>query len=253
AESGRSVPGFEGATMAIVHKEIRFLRRSPYIFFSLAMPVILLLVFSLGGFSGNGPGLSHIRGYAYSVGLAYALLAFTNLVFNVCGADAVGVQLYFLAPVRFRQVLAAKNLAYAVLLVFEAAVLYLVACVIDRPPSALILAATLLGFVMAALCAFTAGNVLSLYFPKKLDLARMGRHAARGTSSMIAIAVEATAIGLAVLCVLAGYALHQPWTGLVLLALLTVLAAIVYRVALVQTDQIALARRETLLAELSKA
>lgn len=249
----RSMPGMDGTVVAVAQKELHYVRRSPVMFFSLAMPVVILVLFTMGGFTGNGPGLSHVSGFAYPIGLAYALLAFTNLVFNVCGTEAGGIQFYFMAPVRFRQVLAGKNLAYSVLLAIEAAVLYVVAALLDRPPSSTILAATLLGFIFAVLCAFTAGNIVSLSFPKKLDLSRMGRHAARGTSSMIAMAVQALAIGLAVLAMFGGFALHRPWVGLLMIAVLAGLAATAYAMVLAQTDTLALSRRETLIAELSKA
>ncbi|MGH9477053.1 MAG: hypothetical protein ACRD1C_12080 [Terriglobales bacterium] len=247
------LPGLDGPAAAVAHKELNYVRRSPVMFFSLAMPVVILVLFALGGFGGHGPGLARAAGYAYPVGLAYALLAFTNLVFNVCGAEAGGIQFYFMAPVRFRQVLAGKNLAYAVLLAIEAAVLYVIACLLDRPPSAVILAATLVGFVFATLCTLSAGNIVSLYFPKKLDLSRMGRHAARGTSSMIAMAIQAVAVGLVVLAMLGGFVLHAPWVGLAVVVVLGVLAAIVYAMVLAQSDGLALARREALISELSKS
>ncbi|MGH9468028.1 MAG: hypothetical protein ACRD1Y_11805 [Terriglobales bacterium] len=245
--------GLEGPVAAVAEKEFGYIRRSPYMFFTLAMPIVILLLFAVGGFSGGGGGMAQAARYAYPIGLGYALITFTNLVFNVCGADAGGVQLYFVTPVRFRQVLEGKNLAHAVLLAIEAAILYAVVWLLHSRPPAVILAATLLGFVFAVLCAFTAGNLISLYMPKKMDLARVGRHAARGASSLIAMAVQGGAMGLAVLAMIGGFALHQPWVGLLIIFVLSVLAAVTYVLALRQTDHIALARREALMSELCKA
>lgn len=238
--------------MAVARKEYEYMRRSPYVFFALAMPLALMVLFLLGGSSGARDS-QFWQTYAFPFGLAYAVMTLMNLVYNVCGPDAGGVQLYFMAPVRFGEILAGKNLVYAVLLAIEGALLYIVARLLHYQPTPFLLAAAVLGYVFLTICSFTAGNLVSLYLPKKMDIGRMGRHAARGVSSMMAMAIEVVAIGLVVLAVVVAQGLHQPEAGLLALLILTGLAAIAYRQVLEQTDHIALARRETLITELTKA
>ncbi|TAN21271.1 MAG: hypothetical protein EPN33_11625 [Acidobacteria bacterium] len=237
--------------MAVASKEYDYMRRSPYVFFALAMPLALMVLFMLGGSSGARSD-QFWSTYAFPFGLAYAVMTLMNLVYNVCGADAGGVQLYFMAPVRFGEILAGKNLVYAVLLAIEGVLLYIVARLLHYRPTAFMLTAAVLGYVFLAICSFTAGNLVSLYLPKKMDIGRMGRHAARGVSSMMAMAIEAVAIALVVLAVVVAKGLRQPEVGLLALVILTVLAAMAYRQVLEQTDHIALARRETLITELTK-
>ena len=78
--------------------------------FTLVMPVVVLLIFRFTpGRTGSSGGLfSRATDLAFPVGAAYALLVLTNLVYNTLGADAGGIQFYFVSPVRFREILRAK-------------------------------------------------------------------------------------------------------------------------------------------------
>ncbi len=258
AVAGRQ-PGWSGGgpALAVAQKELRYLLRSPMMFFSLAMPVVLLVLFRMNGAGmtrRHGSQLSHALagGFGFPLCCAYALLVLTNLVFNAFGTDANGVQFYFMSPVRFRQVLAGKNLAYAAMVACEIVIIYIAAALLDGPPPAWIVAATLIGITFAAMCDFAAGNLLSLNMPKAIDLSRLGRQGGRGVSNFVALGIQAVVVGLAAIAVLAGVLLHRHWLALVLLALLLVAAAATYRLLLERTDALALARREVLITELSK-
>jgi hypothetical protein len=88
--------------------------------------------------------------------------------------------------------------------------------------------------------------------PKKINLARLGRQSGRGTSSLIAIALQAALLLLIVIAVAGGAVLRQPLLTLGLLLLLIAAAVAVYRIVLGRCDAVALAHRETLTAELAK-
>lgn len=246
-----------GAAGAVAQKELRVLTRSPMMFVPLAMPVLLLMLFhfrSAGVHVARGEAVRRaVAGFGFPLGMAYALLVLTNLIFDALGTEAAGVQFYFVSPASFRQIFMGKNLAYAVILAAEGVLIYLTVVFTSRPPSAVIVVLTLVGLALAALCDFMAGNLLSLYLPRKLDLTRLGRQSGRGTSGLAALALQAVVGGIVGLAVLAGVLLHNLWLAALLLLGLAVAAAAVYGVMLQQLDRIALTRRETLIAELSKA
>ena len=64
----------------------------------------------------------------FPMGALYALLMLTNLVYNNFGADAGGVNFLIAAPVRFSQIVAAKNLAHLVVLALELFLVWIVVC-----------------------------------------------------------------------------------------------------------------------------
>lgn len=250
----------QSPALAVARKELRYLFRSPMMLFTLVMPVLLLLLFRFQIQAGN-PARARLRhgphfnaaGLGFPVGIAYAVLVLTNLVFNSLGTDAVGVQFYFVAPVRFRQVLIGKNLAYCVILLVDVVVLAIIASAIDGMPNSWLLAVTLLGLVFAAISDFTCGNLCSLFLPKKIDLSRLGRQGARTTSGVTALAIQGVVAGLIAVAIFGGIVFGRRWLSLLVLGVLAAAAAAVYFVVLGQCDAIAQQRRETIIAELSKA
>lgn len=253
AAPARVWSGLSGPVPAIAQKELRYLARSPMMYFPLVMPVLLLVFFRFGSLNGApGHHAANLAGFGFPVGAAYALLVLTNLIFNCLGTDAVGAQFYYMAPVRFRQVFLGKNLAYGLLLAGEVVVIYLAACLLDGPPAVWLTAATLVGMVFAALCNFSCGNLLSLSMPKKIDLSRLGRQGSRGVSSLVALAIQGGVAALAGIAVLIAYLLGRLWLLPLFLAVEAVLALVAYRVTLGLTDRLALSSREALIEELSK-
>jgi ABC-2 type transport system permease protein len=247
------LPGWGGAAGTIAEKELRYLLRSPAMYFALAMPVVLMLILQAQGLGGGHRHGLALSGFGFPVGVAYTLLALTNLSFNQFGNDGVGAQLYFVAPVAFRTVLRGKNLALGTLIALEIVVVFIAAALVDRPPALALAAATVVGMAFASLCTFAAGNMISLTFPRKVDFSRMGKQGLRGVGSMVALAVEGGAVAIAGLAAVAGILLHRPWLGVGLELVLTAAAIVVYQYLLGPAEQLAGRQRETLLAELSKA
>jgi ABC-2 type transport system permease protein len=256
SEAGRRwrTPPF-GAPGAVAQKELRVLSRSPMMFFPLAMPVLLLLLFRMRAFGAGAHQGGQVRlavaGFGFPLGVAYALLVLTNLIYNALGTEGAGVQFYFVSPAAMRQVFLGKNLAYALVIAGEAVVIYLAVLFTNGAPSALIDLLTVAGLGFAVLCDFACGNLLSLYLPKKLDLTRLGRQN-RGTTGLAALALQAVIGGVVALAVLIAVLLHRLWMAAVLLFALTLAAGAIYVAVLQQLDRIALSRRETLIAELAK-
>ncbi len=108
-----NISGVPSPVAAMLEKEVHYLSRSGPMLFTFIMPVVILLIFRVGpaGTSARQCNfLSHAPDLAFPVGAAYALLILTNLVYNCFGADAVGMQFYYVCPVRFREILMGKNL-----------------------------------------------------------------------------------------------------------------------------------------------
>jgi ABC-2 type transport system permease protein len=111
--------GLPGPVAAVFEKELRYLSRSGPMMFTLVVPLFMLLVFRSSGHSqglfANAPDLT------FPLGASYSLLLLTNLSYNNLGADGRGVQFFFAAPVRFRQIMIGKNLAHAAIFALEVA------------------------------------------------------------------------------------------------------------------------------------
>ena len=255
ATSSWDIPGAPGPISAIVEKEFHYLSRSGPMLFTFVMPVVVLLIFRFGAGKGGGSGsiLAHATDLAFPVGAAYTLLILTNLVYNSLGGDGVGVQMFFLSPVRFREILMAKNLAHSLVMAIEIILVWLTVCIVYRPPSAEITLATICGLSFALLVTLLAGSFMSLYSPKKIDYAVFGRQRASGVTAFASIGIQAAVIGLCALALMVARAYGRVWIATLIFVLLTVIAAVAYAMVLNRVDGVALKRRETIIAELSRA
>lgn len=253
---GWRVPGVSAPVAAIIEKEFRYLSRSGPILFTLVMPVVILLIFRVGPANAAGRGnhlLAHRIDFMFPVGAAYALLILSGVMYNSLGGDAGGVQFFFMSPLRFREVMLAKNLAQASVLVLEMGLVWIGTALMFRPPAIGVTLATLAGVTFAAIVNFSAGNLLSLYSPKKIDFAAFGRQRASGITALAALGAQIVTIGLTALALVAATHYGRIWLATIVLLALAAAAAAGYAAVFNRIDQIALDRREALFSELCRA
>ncbi|MCZ7385321.1 MAG: hypothetical protein O8C63_11320 [Candidatus Methanoperedens sp.] len=170
--SGWRIPGVSAPVAAIIEKEFRYLSRSGPLLFLLVMPLVILLIFRMGPANAAGRGShfpTHGIDFMFPVGAAYVLLMLSGVMYNNLGVDAGGVQFFFMSPLRFRAVMLAKNLAQAAVLTMEMGFVWIGAALMFHPPAIGVTLATLAGVTFATIVNFSAGNLLSLYAPKKID------------------------------------------------------------------------------------
>lgn len=252
---GWSLFGLPGPVAAVFEKELRYLSRSGPMLFSMIMPIFILVIFRLtpahagrgGGFLSNAPDL------AFPAGAAYTLLILTNLVYNSFGADAGGIQFFFASPARFRQILLGKNLAHTSVLALQISLVYVAVCLLFRPPALDVTLATLAGIFFALLINLSAGNLLSLYAPKKIDYGTFGRQRASNVTTFASIGIQVAVIGLGALVLLFARAHERIWIATVLFLALAAAAFVGYLFVLRNADRIARDREETLISELCRA
>lgn len=252
---GWGVPGFSGPAAAIFEKELRYLSRSGPMMFTLVMPVVVLLIFRVSpARSGRGGNpLMRTPDLAFPVGAAYALLILTNFVYNNFGAEGAGIQLFFASPVRFREVVAAKNLAHAAVVALEIALVYLGVFFMFGPPAIDVVLATLAGALFAVLVNFSVGNPLSLISPKKIDFGTFGRQRASGITQLASLGTQIGVLGLAGVTFFIARHSGRTWLATIVFLALAAAAFAVYAAVLNRVDRMALDHRENLITELSRA
>jgi ABC-2 type transport system permease protein len=253
---GWTVPGFRAPVAAVFEKEVRYLSRSGPMLLTLIMPIFMLLVFRFGAMN----SLRHAGGFlartpemAFPVAAAYMLLTLTNLVYNIFGGDAGGIQFFFASPVSFRDIVLAKNLTHAGILAVETIIAWSAVTLLYGRPTLDITFATLAGLLFAAPMNFAAGNVLSIYSPKKLDYSKFGRQRAAQVTVLISLALQLVVVGIGVSVFWTARYLHKPWIAVLLLIGLAGISLSIYSVILSRVNHLAQERRETLVAELCRA
>ena len=251
---GWKLPGLSGAVSAVFEKELHYLLRSGPMLFVLIMPIFMLVVVRAG------PSSSHDGGFflrapnlAFPAAVAYAMLMLTNLVYNSFGGDSGGIQFFYASPVRFRQIVLGKNLAHMAVFGVEVLVAGLAVKLMYGTPDPDLLFATLAGTLFAAPLNLAAGNLLSVYSPKKVDYSTFGRQRASQITVLASLGIQIAIFGVGALTFLVSRRHQGYWLSGLIFLVLAVLAFACYTLVLQRVDRVALKRREVLIAELCRA
>jgi ABC-2 type transport system permease protein len=232
----------------VLGKEILYVRRNTGILYGLIMPIFLVLIFASKFASRSGSSSM----WVFPAAVAYTLLAICPLSYNSLGLEASGAQLYFMAPVRMRDILLAKNLLGVVMALFELMLIFVIISYMAGPPSLQTTLAAVFWAVGTLAVNMIFGNRRSISAPKRIDSQRMMRRQASQASGLIAMAVmlvsSGVAAGLFGLC----FWLHQLWALVPIFAIYAAVGVGFYLQTLKSLDQYALDHREELLLELCK-
>jgi len=249
---GWNVPGVSQSVAAVFEKEMRYLGRSGPMLLTLFMPVFMLVIFRLGPMR-QSSFFTRVPDMAFPGAAAYALLVLTNLVFNSFGGDGGGIQFFYASPVHFRQIVLGKNLAHASILAANTVMAWIAVNYLYGPPKLPVTVATLAGLLFAAPLNFMAGNLLSIYSPRKRDFSTFGRQNVAQLTVLASLGTQVLilAVGAAAFAIARVY--HNLWIATILFLILSGITVPVYVMVLRRIDGIALQRRETLVAELCRA
>jgi ABC-2 type transport system permease protein len=204
---------FSPQVAAVLRKEFRYLSRNGFVLISLLMPPILVLLFT-SQFGGQHPSVTH-RGVSpdtfFPGMMGYLILMLMTPAYNCFAYEGRGIQTYFTAPLRFRDVLLGKNLMHAGVLVFEIVLSMIVLALRIGLPSTPVFVATIAAVVFAVAGQFAIADWVSLSFPRKLEFGSMRGQRSSGVSIWVAFGVQIFLAGVCSLILLTGRWTQSPW------------------------------------------
>ena len=218
---GWQLPFVDEVTAAIIEKEFRYIRQSARLLLQLLYPPI---IFMLVAFNGASRKLFFARSpEAMLAGMAgFILLSVPNMAYNTFGMDKDGFGRWLLSPLQLRKVLLAKNLAnggiLAVLFVLSEAVIIAIA----HPRLVQLLLVTVAFFAVLVI-QFAAGNLISVYWPQRIELTKMNSRMASNAAGVASLVIMLAISALAGMIAFAAWTFQLPW--LPLLASVAILAA----------------------------
>ncbi len=252
-EAQTAADSARGVVIAVISKELSIMKRSAPILYTIIAPLIPCLLLAWKFMRG-----AVVAGFSSPLVMpaciAFTLLGFINLISNLFGTEGVGIQLYFMAPVRLRSVLLAKNLFYGALMMIEVVVVGLMVSLRMGLPHIDSLLTTIFWVLFALPCYYAAGNLLSVQFPYKMNLGRIGKRGAGSQANgLLSLLVQmvVTGIGASVLVPLA--LLGRLWIAVPILMLLAVGAIVLWRFSLSAAEKIAQQRMEKLTGIFARA
>jgi ABC-2 type transport system permease protein len=241
---------------AIFNKEFKYLYRNSMLLMNIFMPLVIIVFFGMTAsmpsrHGGGSPFARFNGGFAYPGAVAYLFLLIMNFCPNNLAYEGQGIERFFLAPIKFRDVMLAKNLFHGTLVGLEALLVLGVLTAMGHPPNLIIILATWAALPFAALMHFGVGNWLSLQYPRKFEFG-MRRQRPSGMTMVISFGLLAVVMGT-----IAGVGAISLWlVGLWFLPIvylgLSAAAVVVYRLMLESTSQQAITQRDALLEQLAR-
>jgi hypothetical protein len=198
---------------AIVRKDFRYLTRNGFVAVALIMPPLLVVLFS-SQFAGRHPsviqhGVSPDLFFPPMMG--YLLLMLMMPAYNCFAYEGKGIQAYFTAPLRFRDIFLGKNLMHSGVMTFEATLsMSILAWRIGRP-SVPVLVATIAAAIFSVVGQFAIANWTSLSFPRKLEFGSMRGQRNSGVSIWVGFGVQLLLAGICSFVFVASRWLGNPW------------------------------------------
>lgn len=238
---------------AVIRKEVRYLLRNGFAALLLFLPPVLVFAlisqYSLLHFMG-ARGVSPELFFPGLV--AYIVLILMAPVYNSFAYENAGVQIYFTAPLHFRNVLLGKNFVQVCLIVTELTLCIAAFCYRVGTPSAPIFLATVTAVVFTVIGQLSIANWSSLSFPRKLAFGQIHGQRQSGMAVLIAFAAQILLFGISSLVLGLGRWTDDRWLPATAFALLAAAAVGGYVASLDALTSYAEKKKEKLIEALCR-
>jgi len=253
ASSGELERVVSPQVVSVALKEFRYLTRNGFAFLTLVLPPIMVMFFTMQFGRGSMLKEHALRAEVFFPGImAYLILLLLTPAYNAFAYEGKGIQSYFMAPVRFQDVLLGKNLFLVGLVVFE--LVPALGLLIWRVgwPGVPMFAATIMAGAFAVAGQLTIANWSSLSFPKKMEIGRMKGQRNSGVAVWTALGVQIVLGAICGLILMAGKWFGNVWIPVAAFSGLTAAAVGGYVASLPAMNRLAEEKKELLIETLSR-
>jgi ABC-2 type transport system permease protein len=248
-------PSFLSPPVAgVMRKEFHYLTRNGLSFLSLIVPPAMVIFFTLE-FAGSN---SQIKEHGLSpqlffpAAMAYLILILLSPAYNSFAFEGHGIQSYFMAPVRMRDILVGKNFFLVYVVMAELVISLGVLIWRIGFPGFPLFFSTIAAAAFAVVGQLTIANWSALSFPKKMEIGKMKGQRNSGVAVWTAFGVQILIGGIATIVLLAGRWFGSPWLPVVLFAGLTAAALGGYVASLDPLSILAERKKELLIETLCR-
>ena len=249
------LPDFLSPSVAgVMRKEFHYLTRNGFSFITLILPPVMVMFFSMQ-FAGTHSQLKE-HGLSpqtfFPMAMAYLILILLSPAYNSFAFEGQGIQSYFMAPVRMRDILVGKNLFLVCVVAVELTIsLGVLVWRIGFPGFPLFLS-TIAAAAFAVAGQLTIANWSALSFPKKMEIGKMKGQRNSGVAVWTAFGVQILIGGIATIVLLAGRWFGNAWLPPVVFAGLSAAALGGYIASLDPLSGLAERKKELLIETLCR-
>lgn len=238
----------------VMVKEFRYLTRNGFAFITFLLPPIMVGVFSFQFAETNSPLKQHAASpeLFFPAVMGYLVLMLLFPAYNSFSFEGKGIQTYFMAPIRFRDILLGKNLLLLSLISLELVISLTIMVWRIGWPTMPSFFATIGAAIFAVTGQLTIANWSSLSFPKKMEIGKLKGQRNNGVAVWTAFGVQILIGGIAAVVLLAGLWFGNPWLPPAAFLGLTILSFCGYVASLDSLDRLAEIKKEMLINTLCK-
>ncbi|HUI50190.1 MAG TPA: hypothetical protein VLX60_00335 [Terriglobales bacterium] len=251
AESFGFVPP---AIAAVLQKEFRYLTRNGFAFLQLLLPPVMVLFLSLQFAGGNSALKEHSLPPQtfFPAIMAYLILILLTPAYNSFAFEGQGIQTYFMAPVRMRDVLIGKNLFLVSLVTMELGISLGVLVWRIGFPGLPLFVSTVTAGAFAVAGQLTVANWSAISFPKKMEIGKMKGQRNSGIAVWTAFGMQILIGGIATVVLFAGHWTGNAWLPAILFTALIAAALGGYAASLDPLSRLAEEKKELLIETLCR-
>jgi ABC-2 type transport system permease protein len=247
AENAR--PAFPPIVAACLRKEWLTLRGNGVQLIGMLTPLFFVVILSRSVFQGHST-------YFLPGAIAYVLFGVLAGLYNIFGADGLGVQVYLLAPIRLRDVIVAKNLMSLAVIATEAGLAWLLVSLLARTTIPLATqVSTGLWTIFVIGVNLALGTMRSIQAPRRFVPGQAQRRRitpTNRTSGLLIMLVLFGSMALQFPVTLLCRYFDDPWLGAWIFGPLAFAAVAAYALMLHNADRFILAHRDVFAEELCK-
>jgi ABC-2 type transport system permease protein len=240
---------FAPIVAACLHKEWLTLRGNGVQLIGMLTPLVFVVILNRSVFAGHST-------YFLPGAIAYVLFGVLAGLYNVFGADGLGVQIYLLAPIRLRDVIVAKNLMSLSIIVAEAGLAWALVSILTRTPIPLSTQiSTILWAVFVIAVNLALGTVRSIQAPRRFTPGQAQQRRTTPTNRTSGLLIMLVLFGSMALQFPVTFLCRHfgdPWLGVWIFGPLAVASVAAYLLLLLNADRFILAHRDVFAEELCK-
>ena len=225
AEPGWQLPFADSQLSTMVEREVRLFFRESRLWVNQVSIWTFVLIATLAprffqqAFGWNAERRGEML---YPVAISYSLVVLATLAYNCFWSDAGGYYRWLLSPLRMRRVLIAKNIFFGLAVLVNLLIVTMIVSIGVAIPLVRLVQG-LLATVFIGLGVVSAGNLLSGWFPKKLESGKFNTKNASEAATIIGLLVLGAFSAAAFLATWVGKRWHEPWLApLLMLVLISV-------------------------------
>ncbi len=162
----------------------------------------------------------------------YSLMILGQFFTNSFGFDSHGAKTFFLMPIKGQNVLLGKNLAVALITLFQISITTITFNYLIYPINVYILLNTLLSSIIGYFSYAILGNFLSVFYPQKMELSNLNNNNSSKMALLLMVLLQGFVFSLLAIAPVIAWYSKTTWASYPVFAVELIIMLVLYKISL---------------------